>query len=168
MTGRTLRNQSFTGGVVALLVSVVGVGVPSAAIAQSISVKPLNFQMAQAASLAGNWRLANMTTPGFPTPMLPSTDLTADFTGGRVSGSGGCNRFNGSYSTKGSQLSIGPLASTFKACEESVMNQETTYLKALEAAERYEVSDQGLQIFYKTEQGTGVLRFTSLSVRGLW
>lgn len=124
--------------------------------------------MAQSPTLQGNWRLANMTEPPFPTPMVPSTDQTIEFSGGRLSGSGGCNRFNGSYQTTGNQLKVGPLASTFKACEEGVMRQESTFLKALQAAERYEVDDNGLQIYYKTDQGTGVLRFTSQTVRGLW
>ena len=100
---------------------------------------------------------------------LALTDITADFSGDRVTGSGGCNRFMGSYKTKGNnQLSISPLASTRKACEESLMTQESRFVKALQTAQRYEVNDQGLQIFYKTEQGTGVLRFTSQNVRGLW
>jgi len=85
-----------------------------------------------------------------------------------VTGSGGCNRFNGGFKTKGNQLTINPLATTRKACEESLMTQESRFLKALQTAQRYEVNDQGLQIFYKTDQGSGVLRFTSQNVRGLW
>lgn len=167
MIWRTLYNHRLTCCFAGLVTGIAGIAV-TPAIAQHTFVKPLFLQMAQSSSLTGSWRLANMTTPGFPTPMLPSTDLTAEFSGGRISGSGGCNRFNGSYTTKGNQLSIGPLASTFKACEESVMNQESTFLKALQAAERYEVTSDGLQIFYKTDEGTGVLRFTSQTVRGLW
>lgn len=139
----------------------------------SVMASATPLQLAQAASLTGNWRLANMTEADLPTPMLPSTDLTADFAGGRVSGTGGCNRFNGSYQAKSNQLSIGPLASTFKACEESLMSQESRYLKALQGAQRYEMKAQGLQIFYQTDQGSGVLRFVSQTangqnVRGLW
>jgi heat shock protein HslJ len=48
------------------------------------------------------------------------------------------------------------------------MTQEFKYLQALQGAQRYEVNNQGLQIFYKTDQGSGVLRFVSQSVRGLW
>lgn len=138
------------------------------AIAEHSSETPQPFHMAQSSSLTGNWRLANMTTPGSPMPMVPAPELTADFADGRISGSGGCNRFNGGYKTTGNQLSIGPLATTFKACEEAVMTQEFNYLKALQAAQRYEVNQDGLQIFYTTDQGTGVLRFVARSVRGLW
>ena len=49
------------------------------------------------------------------------------------------------------------------------MNQETKYLTALQGAQRYEVNSQGeLQIFYQTAQESGVLRFTSQTVRALW
>jgi heat shock protein HslJ len=54
------------------------------------------------------------------------------------------------------------------ACQEAVMTQESNYLKALQSAQRYEVNKDGLQIFYKTDQGTGVLRFVSQTVQGLW
>ncbi|MDX2241646.1 MAG: META domain-containing protein [Leptolyngbyaceae cyanobacterium bins.302] len=149
-----------------LAIGLGGIAGVNPALAQSLTETTLF--MAQAASLQGSWRLANMTEPPFPTPMVPSTDLTAEFAGDRVAGSGGCNRFTGSFKTSGSKLTIGPLASTFKACEESVMTQEATFLKALQAAERYEIMPDGLQIFYKTDQGTGVLRFTAQSVPGLW
>lgn len=159
--------QRFTQYTAVLAVGCLGLG-GNLATVQPSAANPQAMQVAQVPTLAGNWRLANMTEPPFPTPMVPSTDLTADFSGGRVSGSGGCNRFNGSYKTNGKQLTIGPLASTFKACEEGVMTQETRFLKALQAAQRYEINNDGLTIAYKTDQGTGVLRFTSQTVRGLW
>lgn len=74
----------------------------------------------------------------------------------------------GGYQTQGEQLSIGPLASTFMACEEPIANQEFKYLNALQAAQRYEVDQGQLTIFYQTEQESGVLRFTAQAVPGLW
>lgn len=139
------------------------------AVAQSLSLSP-GVPMAQSATLSGSWQLANMTAGGLPTPMVPPQDtpLTAEFSDGSLFGSGGCNRFKGGYQVEGNQLKIGPLASTMMACEQPVMQQEMLYLKALEGAQRYEISEQGLTIFYETDQGSGVLRFTSQSVRGLW
>ena len=146
----------------------IGVMAVNPVIVQASVTEKASIQVAQATSIEGNWRLANMTEPPFPTPMVPSTELTADFVGDRVSGTGGCNRFNGGFKTDGNQISVGPLASTFKACEESIMTQESRYLKALQAAKRYEVDSNGLQIFYQTDQGEGVLRFVRQSVQGLW
>ena len=103
-------------------------------------------------------------------PMVPSSTagLTADFTGDRVAGSGGCNRFKGGFQVADNQLQIGPLASTFKACAEPVMKQERQYLTALQGAQRYELTQDGLEIFYQTGQGSGVLRFVPQGVRALW
>ncbi|WP_051677048.1 META domain-containing protein [Maridesulfovibrio frigidus] len=50
---------------------------------------------------------------------------------GRVTGSGGCNRFNGSYTLENNTLEVGPLASTRMACAEAVDSQEFKFLQAL-------------------------------------
>ena len=47
---------------------------------------------------------------------LGDTTLTLSFRDGRVSGFAGCNGFNGAYTRDGDRLSIGPLATTRKAC----------------------------------------------------
>jgi len=166
-----IRNSSFkqrlTGYAVALI-GLVGVAATNRAIAQPTPNKtPL--LMAQSSSLAGSWRLVYMGETTSPTVLPQTTELTTNFEGDRISGSGGCNRFTGSYQTDADALSIGALASTRMACEESVMSQETKYLAALQGAKRYEVTNQGdLQLFYQTAQESGVLRFTSQTVRALW
>ncbi|MEX0269648.1 META domain-containing protein [Leptolyngbyaceae cyanobacterium UHCC 1019] len=150
-----------TGCIVTLVVGSVGVAIANPILAQNSAAKP-SVLVAQSGAIQGSWRLANMTQPGSPMPMLPSTEQTVEFSAGRITGSGGCNRFNGTYRTaQGNQLSIGTLATTFMACEAGVMTQESTFLTALQAAQRYQVNRDGLQINYRTPQGTAVLRFTS-------
>ncbi len=168
MNCRALFNQRFV-CYIGIAVGFVSIATVTPVLAQPIPHETLLLQMAQTSpSIQGNWRLANMSEDAAPTPMLPSEDLTADFSGDRLSGSGGCNRFMGGFKTQNNQLTIEPLASTFKACETPIMDQEAKYLAALQGAQRYEVNDQGLQIFYQTAQGSGVLRFTSQTVRALW
>lgn len=61
--------------------------------------------------------------------------LTIEFTrDGRVRGSGGCNSFSASYTSRADQLAIGPVGSTRRACAEpdGVMAQEAAFLRALE------------------------------------
>jgi heat shock protein HslJ len=70
-------------------------------------------------------------------------------TGGKVAGNGSCNRFFGSAQISKGTIKLGPLGSTRMACPEAVMDQEARYLKALEAAERYEVQDQILLVYCK-------------------
>ncbi|OEU69874.1 MAG: hypothetical protein BA863_06765 [Desulfovibrio sp. S3730MH75] len=76
---------------------------------------------------------------------------------GNVTGSGGCNRFNGSYTLKNNTLEVGPLASTRMACTDAVGSQEFKFLQAL---------DQSLNV--RTENGLlfmegngGSLRFST-------
>lgn len=150
-----------------------GIAASTPAIAEALPLTTRLLQIAHASSsIEGNWRLANISEDAAPTPMLFTEEMTADFSSDRLSGSGGCNRFMGGFKTQGNKLIIEPLASTFKACETPVMDQEARYLKALQGAKRYEVNDQGLQIFYQTTQGSGVLRFTAQitpqPVRALW
>jgi heat shock protein HslJ len=57
---------------------------------------------------------------------------TVRFEGGHVHGFGGCNRFVGSYSIEGGQVTIDQLAATMMACEPpEVMAGETAFLAAL-------------------------------------
>jgi heat shock protein HslJ len=168
MNSKHTRYQQVTGRILVLAIGLGSIVVPQPGIA-SLAAEQL---MAQTSSITGNWRLVSITESATPTPMVPpqTTELTADFSGDRITGSGGCNRFMGGFATTGEQLSVGPLATTFMACEEVVMNQEMRYLAALQGAQRYEIDDQGqLAIFYQTEQGTGTLRFTlAQAVQGLW
>ena len=54
--------------------------------------------------------------------------------GGEVTGDAGCNRFNGRYADDSGLLSIGPVATTRKACSEALMNVEAMFLTALLSA----------------------------------
>ena len=49
----------------------------------------------------------------------------------------------------GNEIKLGPLGSTRMACPEPIMNQETKYLGALQAAERYEWKDPYLMFYCK-------------------
>ncbi len=60
---------------------------------------------------------------------------------GSLSGSGGCNRYGGSYTLTDGKLSAGPLFSTMMACSETAMAQERAFLDGLEAATSARVED---------------------------
>jgi len=83
---------------------------------------------------------------------LLRTEVTAIFEEGKVTGSAGCNTYNGTYTvTVGAnedEIAIGPLATTRMACQQNIMDQETRYLGALEAAESYIIEDTTLTIFF--------------------
>jgi heat shock protein HslJ len=50
---------------------------------------------------------------------------------GRVSGSTGCNRFTGTFGQDRSALTIGPLATTRRACVPEAMKREQRFLAVL-------------------------------------
>ena len=74
------------------------------------------------------------------TSPIAGTTLTATFTADTVAGDSGCNTYTGSYTLDGDQVTIGPLASTMKACDEAIMTQETQFLTALQTPATVETS----------------------------
>ena len=94
------------------------------------------------------------------TRVLPGTEVTAGFAinedgvTGAMRGSGGCNAYQTSI---GENFAIGPVASTRRACETAVMDQENAFLAWLGTAYRYDRA--GDQLLISTAKG--VLVFNS-------
>ena len=82
----------------------------------------------------------------------------------RLSGSSGCNRYMGSFSTKGNQFSVkSPLGSTMMACPEDLMKQEQQFLQALSAGQSYKINANGeLEIQYREGSRNKRLKFSPL------
>jgi heat shock protein HslJ len=83
---------------------------------------------------------------------IPGSEITAEFADGQVTGSAGCNTYNGTYrSTRAAgrnTIEFGPLATTRMMCDEALMDQEGLYLTALEAATEYTIEGFALSIEY--------------------
>jgi putative lipoprotein len=102
----------------------------------------VNVTYGEASALEGtSWILGNT---------LPGTEVKALFENGQLSGSAGCNSYSGTYVTTSvggvNKIRIGPLASTRMMCEEAVMEQEQTYLAALQSARSYHVEENILTL----------------------
>ena len=67
--------------------------------------------------------------------------------GGEIAGSGGCNSFFGQYTQDGARLTVGPLASTKKACPPATMDREAAFLRMLERVRRVEATHAELVLF---------------------
>jgi heat shock protein HslJ len=67
---------------------------------------------------------------------------------GSLEGDGGCNRFRGGYTLNRDWRAIGPIANTRKACPEpdGIMEQEVTYLQALETVAKYRIEGEELTL----------------------
>jgi heat shock protein HslJ/uncharacterized protein YraI len=76
----------------------------------------------------------------------PAAPITATFQQGQISGSGGCNTYNGSFTIFGADITIGALTVTNQSCDQAVMDQETFYLARLQVVDRYEIQGSQLQL----------------------
>lgn len=64
---------------------------------------------------------------------------------GNLAGSGGCNQYSSSYTIEDNSLSLDVIAVTRMACPN--MEQESTYLTALEEVARYEIESGRLTLY---------------------
>lgn len=81
----------------------------------------------------------------------PTVTATATFAAGKLTGSGGCNRYTATYVLRGNQLTIGQAATTMMACPEEQAKVEQGFMAALELTASYRVQDGVLQ--FLDEQG---------------
>jgi heat shock protein HslJ len=100
--------------------------------------------MTMGTDLAGSeWRPSFMSTTDLPTEMHMLVHFDPE---GRISGSGGCNRFFGSYTISGNTIKIGPLASTRKGCP-GLLEAETAFFATLEAAKSFAQDGDSLVLY---------------------
>lgn len=83
---------------------------------------------------------------------MPPTLAFAD--GGRLSGTTGCNAYGAAYAVRGEGVSIGPVASTRRACPPDLLRLEAAFLSILEAPARYELPDDGTLVIHGADGRT--------------
>ncbi len=101
------------------------------------------------ATPVGSWQVTGLLRGDAFTSLLAGTKLTARFgDDGELSGSAGCNRYTGSYTSGKGAIEIPPPAATRKACAEpaGVMEQEAAYLTVLPSAVTYRVDGRSLEL----------------------
>jgi heat shock protein HslJ len=98
--------------------------------------------------LTGSWTLGEMATQGGQAVMniFPAPITITFFEQGTLSGNGGCNNYQGSFTLTGmsgpfgKEISIGPVASTQMYCV-STSDIEMTYLQILSNASAYGIDN---------------------------
>jgi len=106
-----------------------------------------------------DWVLESYGEPGKLQSVLPDAEITVRFDSAtaQVAGSAGVNRYFGAYKLDGNKLIIpGPMGSTMMAGPQPLMDQETEFLMALQAAESCKIEGDKLTITC----GSKVLIFT--------
>jgi len=83
----------------------------------------------------------------------PTLGISATFADdGTVSGSGGCNQYNATYTVDGDTIAIGPIAATRMACAPHIGDAEAAYFTALESAMGFVVG--GADLIIATADGS--------------
>ncbi|MDN5786158.1 META domain-containing protein [Pseudorhodobacter sp.] len=99
--------------------------------------------MAQGQSLGGEWRVSQINGAAVPA----GVEVTLAISGNQVSGSSGCNRYNGGVTQDGQAVKFGPAAMTRMACAPAAMAVEAEFGKALDQISRFDVIDGTLQLY---------------------
>lgn len=95
------------------------------------------------------------------TSPLAGSQILANFTTNNiVFGDTGCNQYSSSYQLGGTgKMTIQPAAVTLNTCDQSLMEQETNYLAALQQVARYSLGMNTLEL--RSAEGGLLVRFTS-------
>lgn len=111
----------------------------------------LVYTLIQPTSLEGtSWLMLSYNNgQGGLVSALLSTEITAKFMDGTVSGSAGCNSYSAPYELDGDHISVGPAATTRMFCgePEGIMEQENQYLEALQSVVTFEINADVLEMF---------------------
>ena len=112
---------------------------------------------------SGRWLLQSYSSPGsgYKT-VIPGTEITARFgTDGSLTGSAGCNTYNGGFIAYDQTLRVSNLTSSRSLCQtpEGIMDQEGNYLSALRQASKMTISAGQLTVF--DSSGNRILEFLS-------
>jgi heat shock protein HslJ len=116
--------------------------------ATTASGDTLRFQKEPTPQLAGvKWKVTSFNNGRHAVVgVLGEPDITMSFKDGQIAGSAGCNNFHGTYAAEGSKLQVGPLATTRRACDESLMTQEREFLAALASAVTWSIDGNVLDM----------------------
>ncbi len=110
------------------------------------------------ARLTGTWRLETLhgeaVGPFDSGQAAPTLTLSPD---GKVSGSGGCNRFSTTYEHQDREIGFGRIVATKMACPGTTA-MEREYFGALNEARRYRIRDGGLELLNDQGDVLGRLR----------
>jgi heat shock protein HslJ len=120
-----------------------------------------DLERISAADLNGtSWTLLELN---YDQPSLTESAVTISFMDGQITGSGGCNNYNSSFSLGEDNplvMTVSPVVATRKACPEPILNQETAYFSALENASQWGYVIGRLALYYADDQaGLGRMLF---------
>jgi heat shock protein HslJ len=94
--------------------------------------------------LSGNYSVTKLINND---TLMITPDINFDASANRVSGFSGCNRFNGSYTIDGNNITFGPLASTKMMCREEANTIEHNMFDTLSQVNSFSLQNNVLTLF---------------------
>ena len=110
---------------------------------------------ASSASLTGTWQLVSYGSASNPTRADPDIDTAILFDVETLSGSVGCNQFNGGYALEEDRVIFGPLTSTEMGCIGAAGEQESAVYRLLAGTATFSLDGDMLTII--SEDGASVI-----------
>jgi heat shock protein HslJ len=110
--------------------------------------------------LAHEWHLEAFGKLGEEDEVAPGTSITLSFDkDGRLSGSGGCNRYSTTFKTGPSgEIAVRALATTQKECDAETSERELAYFTAFADVSSFNVGADQLQLFYGEDEYALIFR----------
>jgi putative lipoprotein len=105
--------------------------------------------------LRGTWLAEAIDGGGVAESAQSTLEFAHD---GRVAGRGGCNRYGGSVKAESGSILMSELFSTKMACAPPLMDQESRFMAALQAARTYRM--EGSKLVLVDATGKPRLRFS--------
>jgi heat shock protein HslJ len=117
-----------------------------------VPAEPVEFE-------ATTWDLKFIIKDTIAAPLIPETEITAQFIEGRLTGSSGCNTFEANYTLTDQDFALSDLTSTTTECAEpeGVQDQELLFLSYLQLARK--LVHVGGIVLLQDELGTTLLAF---------
>lgn len=135
-------------------------------VGQDTAVTVQNAPPVQSPLAGTNWDLVayNNGTQAMVS-LISGTTITAEFGADSVSltGSAGCNTYNGNYTTQGPSIAIRGIAASQQTCPtpDGIMAQESRYLSLLATAVTFQINGDQLEMF--DANGGRILQFQRLT-----
>lgn len=156
MMNRTMMNRTMASALKAAIVLSIGwIGVGESVMAQRI---PNGIEGVDDL-VNTEWLLEDLGGQGVVDRVQSTVRFGED---GRITGSGGCNRYFAGIEQEGDRLSVGVVGSTRMLCPPAVMDQEGRFFQALEAAEAIRL--EGPYLYIDINGMDHPLRFTQMMV----
>ncbi|WP_417912084.1 META domain-containing protein [Candidatus Electronema sp. TJ] len=133
-------------------------------------IKPPPAAEAESSSVlhGTSWQLVSLRGQS---PKSGAAAMTLHFTGGKISGSAGCNTYSGPHAEKGKEkIRIGQLATTNRKCSSPErMEQERLFMEMLRAAESFTLEEGRLTLKDADGRSAAVFKPQSQELKGtIW